>query len=951
MAEFSGKVGPGGLGFEFVGRQEELRVVLAALRQEPVVVLVEGEAGVGKSRLLREVTERLENEGMTTLTGWCHPLREPLPFGPVIDALRRARPDAGAPLGPATAVLAPYLPELADRLPAETDTGGAADLHRRLMRAVHDLLSALGPIVLAVEDVHWADDATRELLLLLARNPPQQLRLLLTYRARYLPGHGNVLGSPYRRPVGVGGTEISLAPFDHAEVRELADAAIGPTAAAAVAPQLYERSGGFALVVEADLLILADRSTQGPLGRLEALKGLTDLGVPRALQEAVNSRVAALPEDAVAIVQAASVLGVSAEEKLLGQLSGLGEERTEAALVAALQAGILRETSADRYGFRHVLARQVVHQRILGPRRRRLHRRAIEMLSRQAPTPLVQIAYHARQLGDVAVWLPRAWAAAEHAVDVGDDGVAADLLQQLIVETALPPEQRTRAAVELSRVAGRRTDFAAGLAVLRRIVSDPALAESARGEIRLGLARALLNQGDFEGFDQMGRAAEELAADRPGLAAIALAFLCHGALLDRTAAQDRAGMEEAVRMAAGGDPRARATVLASRVTLLSSLADPQTEPLLRQLPRRSADLEIQRQCARALRNVASNVGRIGRIEDAGVLLREAEDLAHHSGYGQMEDACVLTRLFFDYEQGNWEHLAERIEAIVPSTAGGSNFRVEPYLLLALLDIARGQWARARSALVTHQMPWATRESALMGGAALARIDLLEQRPQQARATARRALGLQRHKGVWIWGTDLVPVAVQAALACGRREEAQELTTEAAGGIAGLDAPAAQAEVLLCQGLLAADTDTAEAARLLAQARIGFEDIGWVYRAARSAEQSGRVLLAENGAEADRLLQHAYEVFTRIGAASDAAHCQRVLRDSGRRPANRGRRAYGHQLSPREQEVAGLLAAGATNQDIAQALALSVRTAERHVANTLKKLGVTRDRVHEALTPP
>ncbi|MFD9160420.1 hypothetical protein ACFVZ8_00140 [Streptomyces sp. NPDC059558] len=116
------------------------------------MVLVKWEAGIGKSRLLREATGRLESA--TVMWGGCHPLREPLPFGPVIDALRSADLHIGsqAKLSAATAALAPYL--------------------------------------------------------------------VLTCRAEDLPEHGNALGAPYRRPVGVGGTEITLSPFTESEVRE-----------------------------------------------------------------------------------------------------------------------------------------------------------------------------------------------------------------------------------------------------------------------------------------------------------------------------------------------------------------------------------------------------------------------------------------------------------------------------------------------------------------------------------------------------------------------------------------------------------------------------------------------------------------------------------------------------------------------------------------------------------
>ncbi|MEU9255465.1 hypothetical protein AB0D66_26915 [Streptomyces sp. NPDC048270] len=153
-------------------------------------------------------------------------------------------------------------------------------------------------MVLVVEDLHWVDEATRDLLLL-ARNPPQDLRLVLTYRAEDLPEHGNALGAPYRWPVGVGGTEITLSPFTESEERELAVSVIGPAAAIALGGRLFERSQGLPLVAEEDLLTVADRLARSPA---DGARSLEAMGVPRALQEALNSRVALLAPEAVAVV-------------------------------------------------------------------------------------------------------------------------------------------------------------------------------------------------------------------------------------------------------------------------------------------------------------------------------------------------------------------------------------------------------------------------------------------------------------------------------------------------------------------------------------------------------------------------------------------------------------------------------------------------------------------------
>ncbi|MHA6757103.1 AAA family ATPase [Streptacidiphilus sp. PAMC 29251] len=315
--------------------------------------------------------------------------------------------------GPRQSLLAAYVPELAAALPAKVEMFDPP-IRQELVRAVHQVLGALGPLVLVVEDVHWADEATRELLLLLARNPPQQLRLVLSYRSDDLPGSGCVLGPPYRRPVGVGGVDLRMVAFSERQVREFATAVLGVPAARAVSAELYARSAGLPLVVEEDLLVLAAREPRA--GRAAAV--LADARVPRALHEAVMSRVEGLDEDALALVQAAAVLARPAEEELLAAVADVEGEAAEAALTTALIEKVLVEPSSGRYGFRHELAARTVYESIPGPRRRRMHRRAVEALTLREPVPLLQIAHHTRRSSDAAAWVPRAVAAAEHAVRI-----------------------------------------------------------------------------------------------------------------------------------------------------------------------------------------------------------------------------------------------------------------------------------------------------------------------------------------------------------------------------------------------------------------------------------------------------------------------------------------------------------------------------------------------------
>ncbi|MFJ1709920.1 ATP-binding protein, partial [Kitasatospora sp. NPDC088346] len=823
------------------------------------------------------------------------------------------------------------------------------------MRAIHDVLAAIGPAVLVVEDVHWADDATRELLLLLARNPPPHLRLLITYRRSDLPVGTAPLGSPYRRPAGVGGHDITLHPLDQAQVQQLAAGVLGKPAAHALGRQLFERSAGLPLVAEEDLLALTAtgrRPTErSPHSGSSALEGLP---APRALREAVGARLAVLNVVAVAAVHAAAVLGVPATEELLATVAHLQEDDAEAGLTEALDAGVLEETLPGHYGFRHVLARQAVYDKVPGPRRRRLHQRAVQALDTGSNPPLVQIAHHTRQLGDPHAWIPRAQAAADHATRIGDDGIATQLLQQLLAEPTLPTQQRTTNALTLAHIANRRLELTTTVTALRAIVADPALPTAVRGEIRLNLAWALLgHSSELKNWREVERAISELDS-RPDLAAAAMATLGMSLYGTTPVAEGIAWMERAVHaVARTDDPVAHAHVLASHITLLELLGDPAARELLEQLPHQGENRNVQQQCCRALFNAADAVVLRGDGPRARRLLDEATTLANRTGNQALAAACESTRLELDFADGLWDGLDERLESIAPEAdQEGGAFEREPMLIRAQLDLARGHWARARERLTTLQEtttnvdypPWRIMLAASMG-----RLELAEAAPEAAWERLQPALELQRTKGIWVWAVDLVPTAVQAALACGLPEQAHELIRATARGIEGRDAPGAAAEVPWAQGLLATPTNPDEALGLLEQARTRYEALGRVYQAAQVAEHTGHAHLVahpDNPGRAARSFQDALNTYTRLGAAADQARCQQTLRELGQeRPVPRGRRSHGDELSPRERQVADLLTTGATNRDIARALSLSVPTVEHHVARTLKKLHTTRHDLH------
>ncbi|SEL98069.1 ATP-binding protein [Streptacidiphilus jiangxiensis] len=992
----------GGGGFAFVGRERELGLLLAAVRTPPAVVLVEGEAGIGKSRLVHEAVTRLTAEGRPVLTGFCHPLREPFPYGPVVDALRRAGPWLPADgVAPTAGALAPLLPDLADRLPPPPPRPEGAQTRRhQLVQAVHSFLAALGPSVLLVEDLHWADEATRELLLLLARDLPDQLAVVLTYRAEDLAPDTPVLGAAYRWPPGTNGTVIRLRPLSRHDVGELASAALGSFASTELGAVLYERSQGLPLVAEEDLLTLREHGPQLALG--DARAELERAGVPRGLREAVTERLAALSASGAAVVDAAAVLAVPAPEPLLTRLAGLDPDEGADGLVEALQVAVLGETPGGCYVFRHTLAQQVAYWHVPGPHRARLHLRAVEELEREIPVPLVQIAHHTLASGDRAGWFRRAEQAVDQAIALGDTGTAAGLLHQILEQLSLeqlsvdqlgpahdstepigterigterigtepigtstpgaahpPPDGdlRSRAALALARIAVNGADHTRNAAVLRRILADPQLATATRGEIRLALGLLMVNHaGDRGGYHELEHCVDELIEERPERAARAMVAL---AMDERNGAASHgpAWLQRAEQtVARAGDRATGAAVRATRLTLLARDGSTDVWGQLDALPRESPDLEVLRQTTRALYNVGELAVDLGHDQRGADLLHESRELAHRASIPHLECYSRIALLRLEALAGHWDGLEERFAALGAEFPEIAMFGEEQALVFGLLATARGRRAHALeqfTAAATSGARGSQVTVELRALAGQAELRLLQRAPRDAWALAAPAVDLLRESAAWARATGLVPVAVEAALGCGEDQAAARLVADVERELAHRDAPGARAELACARGLLALAGERGRpgrAAEEFERGRHAWQAVGRPYDAARAAERCAGALGADRPEDATAQVAAALDTYDALGATADAARCRQTLRDLGvQRPAGRGRRGYGGALSPRERQVAELLATGATNQDIAEALFLSPRTVEQHVASVLKKLGTTRKAVGDVLT--
>src|SRR5699024_2449057 len=211
----------------------------------------------------------------------------------------------------------------------------------------------------------------------------------------------------------------------------------------------------------------------------------------------------------------------------------------------------------------------------------------------------------------------------------------------------------------------------------------------------------------------------------------------------------------------------------------------------------------------------------------------------------------------------------------------------------------------------------------------------------AAEAADRGLLLVRRKGVWVWAAELAPAEVEAYRNAARMSDATELVERFAALRGTCDAPVTDAAIARCEGVVAVGRDEPQhATERLTAARECARQLSAHYFAARAAERLATYRVGRGDPDGAAALTAAAAEFDTIGAAHDAARCRFLLRERGAgQPSRQGRKGYGAELSPRERDVQRLLADGHTNREIAEALYLSQRTVEQHVARVLRKLNV------------
>ena len=444
-----------------VGRQEELSqledALLAANRGDGRFVLLAGEAGIGKTRLARELERRARKLGGEVLWGSCSEAELPLPYLPFLEAMGGRLDEqevaaVRAELGPVAAELGQVFPQLGEG-PAPA-LGDPAQAKVRLFESVVALLEHWArsqTVLLVVDDLHWADASTRELLEYAARRlASSRVTLLATYRSDELDRT-----HPLTRTVQVwrrsGLAEaVTLQAIGAGHVAEMLAAILGAEEVnAELAVLVHERSEGNPFVLEEMLREALDRGEifQSATG----WERRTDFELPETVREAVLLRLGRLDPEHVDVLRAAAILGRSFDYRLLVEVADADEPTVLAALESAVSQQLLQEDDgAGRHSWRHALTQEAIADDTVLPKRLQAHSRAADALIGAGGGAMV-VARHLLGAGRTEEAIGACIRAAEEAERAAAFQEATELLERVLPHVS-DPHDRARLLYRMGRL-------------------------------------------------------------------------------------------------------------------------------------------------------------------------------------------------------------------------------------------------------------------------------------------------------------------------------------------------------------------------------------------------------------------------------------------------------------------------------------------------------------------
>jgi ATP/maltotriose-dependent transcriptional regulator MalT len=948
----------------FVGRAEELSSLDRALGEldqgRPAAILLVGEPGIGKTRLLAELAARADVQGHVVLSGSASELERDLPFSVFVDALdefvRGLDPNRFAVLeDDVRTELAHVFPSLTT-LASDRQVALQHERYRshRAVRSLLEQLASAQPLVLVLDDLHWADSASIELLGALLRRPPSEPVLLaLAMRPRQVPERLSAALERASRADLL--TSIELGALSAEEAREL----LGDAVDRADAGVLYEESGGNPFYLE-QLARSLDRAPGAPAMHDET--SLVAIGVPSTVVAALAEELALLSDAERLVLEGGAVAGDPFEPELAAAAAGLPEAAAMESIDELLQVGLLRITDVPRrFRFRHPLVRRAVYEAAAAGWRLSAHERSAKALMARGATASARanhVERSAREGDTGAVAVLRE--AGEEAVRLAPASAAHWFGEALrLLPATAPPEERIELLLARARAltaAGRFHDSHSALLDALALVPDDAHLLRARVARTCAGVESNLGQQD-QAAERLANALEALP-DQSSRDAVALMLELTANALWRTRHDEMyEAAERAVNAARRLQDAAMTAAALAELALASSIMG---------APDRA---ESHRSEAAALVDSLSD-GELALHLEASAWLAGVE-------------------LYLDrYAEG--EAHANRALAVARATGQGELFLLLAATLGGLLR-QRGKLAEAGELLDggieaarllgnTHALVWTLMSRS---SAALRKGDV-----DLALATAQESFALSQGAESNFHSAEAAADLAAALLETGQPQAAVELLLESAGGeelvlIAG--SPRARYLEVLTRCWLALDRH-AEAERAAAAAHAWATAVqlpmavAWADRAAAAVElragdaarAAGQALAAaaaadEAGApvesalaralagralaqtdERDRAateLQHAARVFERCGALRYRNETERELRKLGHRIHRRTRPGTAdgaalESLTERELQLARLVVDRKTNPEIASELFLSQKTVETHLRNIFRKVGVS-----------
>lgn len=914
-------------------RDRELGVIDGLVQDtldgRPAVALVEGPAGIGKTRLLGEAREKASAAGFRVLAARGSDLERELPFGVVRQLFEPALvdPDERARWLTGSAAAAGRVFEPPEEAQAAGDV--SFGILYGLFWLTANIAAEEEPLLLAIDDLHWCDRASLRFIAHLGRRL-EGLRVLIATAARTGEPHGDqsrLIGEIAHDPAAV---SIRLPALSEAAAGELVRERLGAAAEQPFCAACHRATGGNPLLLRELLKALQAEGVSPDAAHADVIR---DIG-PRAVSHTVLLRLARLPRDAVAVASAVAVLGDGAGLPVTAALAGLDEHRVADAAGALARAEILR--SEPPLGFVHPLVRDVVYHELSPSERELRHEHAARALTGLEAAPELVAAHllavPARADPSVAALLREAGLAAGRR---GDSEGAVSYLRRAL-EEPVPVAQRPQLLLELGLAeAGADAPAAAEhLSEAYERLLDPEQRALAGRALALML---LFTNSAKEAVAVTRRAVADLPAEfvdaRQVLEAFELYAVAFGAEVPDAASRLASVRDGGVAEGLGGG-MLRAVAAWDWALGGGGSADECAELALAAL----ADGTLIAVDPGFMAGVAAAVLVLADRDEALSVFDAAMDAARRRG--SLREVCLV-----NIQRGwNWLQrgelaeaegsLGEAFEQIQPLEETGTGMAYVA-AFLARVRLERGDLAGARAVLARCGDPSPGTDPDTL--ARRSRTELLLADSSWERALAEADEYHARLRGVdnvaWAPWRSLKALALDGL---DRRDEAIALLEDELARARQWGAPGALGSTLRLLGTIRPDGGL----DLLREAVEVTDGSAARLEHAKTLTALGLGLRrAGQRSEAREPLRHGFELASRCGAEPLAKLARAELYASGGRPRRQALTGP-ESLTPSERRVADLAADGQSNRDIAQALYVTPRTVEFHLTRVYRKLGIT-----------